>query len=522
MVVKPATLAIWHPTNFANSRERLIFWACLIILLAATALRFVALGRQSFWTDELFSVYWAKAGSGFMLVHLWDETSPPLYYLVLEAWMLVFGDGEAAVRLLSALLSALTVPVVYLLGKNVFGRQAGVIAALLYAFSYWHLYYAQEARGYALLNLSIALALLWLQGVIAELRRGALPLEAAISQYGIGFLLAAVVSAYNHYVSIIAFVAIGVTVTLIWWRPFAFNRRFFMCFTVIGASSALLIAPTVFIAYAGSLSANIAWIARPSLRHVVRIALGTPDGPRGFQVLSEGIEGILWAALLVYGAWKHRNSMSLFLVYLFPTIGFGVLVFVSFISPILLTRTAMWISIPVYIGLAGAVSAVGQGSMRRLIIGIILLASLISASGYFVNSRKEDWRSRVHEIAEDVSNQDLVILGHDTPAIAFLYYQGTNALPLLRRWPGNVTTADILDEHATGIRPISDGEIAIAQGTRRPILFISRTCAVPIGFDPTKVLFRPSDCPPSALMRQIGGLKKGGFLAHRSPLQERR
>jgi hypothetical protein len=80
----------------------------------------------------------------------------------------------------------------------------------------------------------------------------------------------------------------------------------------------------------------------------------------------------------------------------------------------------MWISIPVYIGLAGSVSAVGQGSMRRLIIGIILLASLISASGYFVNSRKEDWRSRVHEIAEDVSNQDLVILGHDTPAIAFL------------------------------------------------------------------------------------------------------
>lgn len=502
MVIKPATFAIRHLTKFAHSRERLIFWACLVILLAATALRFVALGRQSLWTDELFSVYWAKAGAGFMLAHLRDETNPPLYYLMLEAWMLVFGDGEAVVRLLSALLSALTVPVVYLLGKNAFGRRAGVIAALLYAFSYWHLYYAQETRGYALLNLSFALTLLCLQGVIAELRRGARPLEAALSQHGIGFLLAAVASAYNHYVSIVIFLAIGVTVTLIWWRPFAFDRRFFMCFTIIGASLAFLIGPTVVIAHAERHSANIAWIAQRPLGQTgeIILGLGMPYGGSGFQALLEGKEVILWAALLVYGAWKHRDGMPLFFVYLFPVIGFGILVLVDYlVSPILIRRTVMWISIPVYIGLAGAVSAVAQSSTRRLIIGIILMASLISASGYFVNSgakEGEDWRSWVPEIDKLVSSQDLVILGSDTPATAFLYYHGANVPPLLRRWPANVTALDILDEHATGIRLISDGEIAIAPETHRPILFISMRCEVPIGLDRTKlkVLLRRSDC----------------------------
>jgi mannosyltransferase len=457
-----------------RSRHDLVLCVSLLALLAATALRFIALGRQSLWTDELFSVYWARAGAGFMFAHFWNETNPPLYYLILEVWMRVFGDGEAAVRLLSALLSAITVPVVYLLGKNMFGRQAGSIAALLYALSYWNLYYAQEARGYALLYLTFALALQCVQGIVAELRRGTPPLSAALGGHGIGFLLAAVASAWIHYVSIVIFGALGATITLIWWRPFAFDRRFLTCFAIVGVSAALLIAPTMFIAVVGSHSADISWIARSSLRGLAALAMGAPEEGGWFRRVSEGAAVILWAPLLVYGAWKHREGMPLFLAYLFPAIGFGILVFVSFISPILLNRTAMWISIPIYLGVAGAVSAVKHASARRLITGIILLSNLVSACGYFVYSRKEPWRSQIPEIAARVSGQDLVILGRDTPAIAFLYYHGAGVLPVLRRWPANNTASDILDEHATGIRPISSDEITTALSAGRSIHFISR------------------------------------------------
>jgi hypothetical protein len=376
-----------------------------------------------------------------------------------------------------------------------FGRQAGGLTALLFATSYWHLKYAQEARGYALLNLSFTLALLCLLGIVAELRRGTQPLSAALGGYGIGFLLAAVACAYTSYVSIVIFGALGATMALIWWRPLAFDRRFLTCFAIVGASAALLIAPTFFIAVAESHSANISWIVRPSLRGLGALATGTPEVNGWLQAFPKGTAIILWAPLLVYGAWKHREGMPLFLAYLFPAIAFGILVFVSFISPILLNRTAMWISIPIYLGLAGAVQAVKHASARQLITGLILLSNLVLVGGYFLyGAGEEPYRSRIPEIAAKVSGQDLVVLGSDTPAIAFLYYHGEGVVPVLRRWPANLTAADTLDEHATGIRPISSDEITTALRGGRPILFISRKCTVPVDFDPTKVLFRPPYC----------------------------
>jgi uncharacterized membrane protein len=469
-------------------------------MLAATALHFVALGRQSLWHDEFFSVYWAGDGDHFTLTHLLDETNPPLYYVLLRWWIGLFGNSARAIRFLSAIFSALTVPVVYRLGRTMFGRQAGVLAVLLSTISYWGLFYAQEARGYALLYLAFALALLCMHGIVAELKLGVRSRKSVLAAYGLGFVLAACACAWTHYASIVVLAALGLTVALIWWRPFAFDRRFLICFAIIGACAAILLAPTVFLAGAESHDANLSWIGRPTIRETTLTLLGTPEVTewvgdfQSFRRYSQAAALILWVPLLIYGAWRYRKGARFWLVYAFPVISFGVLLAVSFVSPVLLNRTAMLAFVPLCLGIAGALTAVRFAPLRWLLIGIVLLANVGSAAGYFVYGINEPWRARIPEITAGLSDNAVVILGSDTPATAFLYYGRKDVVPLLRRYPANITSSDKLDAEVTGIKPITDAEITAAIRAGKQILFISRSCDVPGVIATSSVFFRPQPC----------------------------
>ena len=85
-----------------------------------------------------------------------SESAPPLYYALAWVWTQVTGTGEFGLRSLSALAGVATVPVAYLLGAELRGRRAGLMAAALVAVNPMLLWYSQEARAYALLVLLCA------------------------------------------------------------------------------------------------------------------------------------------------------------------------------------------------------------------------------------------------------------------------------------------------------------------------------------------------------------------------------
>ena len=77
-------------------------------------MRLYEIGSKGLWLDEAFSIWMARQPVPQILSWLVRiDQHPPLYYLLLHQW-LRFGEGEAAVRALSALLSTLTIPVFYL------------------------------------------------------------------------------------------------------------------------------------------------------------------------------------------------------------------------------------------------------------------------------------------------------------------------------------------------------------------------------------------------------------------------
>ena len=85
------------PTKRSTS---LLLWATVLV---AAALRLIALGRKSFWLDEIASVAISRRPSPVFWHFLWhDEGNMALYYVLLKPW-LHFGYAEATVRLLSVI-----------------------------------------------------------------------------------------------------------------------------------------------------------------------------------------------------------------------------------------------------------------------------------------------------------------------------------------------------------------------------------------------------------------------------------
>lgn len=118
-------------------------WLLLAVILVAAALRWVGLDR---WPPGL---HFDEAVYGLMAKEILAGARPvyfpaytgrePLYMYVMAAMFAAIGPTAYAIRLTSAFIGVLTVPLTYALGRALYGRRAGLVAAALLAVSYWHI-----------------------------------------------------------------------------------------------------------------------------------------------------------------------------------------------------------------------------------------------------------------------------------------------------------------------------------------------------------------------------------------------
>jgi 4-amino-4-deoxy-L-arabinose transferase-like glycosyltransferase len=120
------------------------------ILIFSGVLRIINL-NQSVWLDEATTALTTALTlrqffSGFIV----SDFHPPLYYLLIKFWVMIFGSSEVSVRIPSLLFSVGSVYLTYLVAKKLFDEKAGLIAAILIAVNGLSVYYAQEARSYSM------------------------------------------------------------------------------------------------------------------------------------------------------------------------------------------------------------------------------------------------------------------------------------------------------------------------------------------------------------------------------------
>jgi mannosyltransferase len=170
------------------------WWPLAAVLALGAVLRLATLDLQSFWYDEAFTpVHVLHTGLGATLravVH--TENSPPLWYLIAWADVRLFGDGEVALRLPSALAGVATIAVAWGIGAELAGRRCALFAAALTAVGPLFVWFSQEARVYALFTLTGGLALL----CFLRARREPTPVRMA------AFALAGALALVTHYFAV--------------------------------------------------------------------------------------------------------------------------------------------------------------------------------------------------------------------------------------------------------------------------------------------------------------------------------
>ena len=175
--------------------------ASLATLVAGALVLRLALTGRSLWFDEFITVQKAGQSLSALVENLADDVHPPLYYVLLHAWMDLLGHTPLAVRGLSIAWSAVTIVAVWGWSREAFPRTSGLPAATLAAFAPFSVWYATEARMYAQIFALTALAgwLAW-----RTFARGPQPLTVA------ALTTTLVALALTHYFALLFVGSLGV------------------------------------------------------------------------------------------------------------------------------------------------------------------------------------------------------------------------------------------------------------------------------------------------------------------------
>ena len=146
----------FHDNNRVLRRYCCPYLFAVLIMFAGLFLRMCTLHEQSVWNDEYVSVayldapHWSAFQDGYKQ-H--DRYMPPVYYAMLYGWARLAGNSAWMLRMLSVLISIVSLCLVYVIGKHLFGSGGALCAMTLFAFSPQQIYHAQGIRCYSLVVL---------------------------------------------------------------------------------------------------------------------------------------------------------------------------------------------------------------------------------------------------------------------------------------------------------------------------------------------------------------------------------
>lgn len=171
--------------------------ALSLVLVSGSILRFYNLGNSIFYWDEpLHSVRIAAQSLRFVLAH--NDASA--FFALLVHLLLPLGKLEIMARLPSAIFGVGTIIAIYLLGKNLFSKREGLIAAFFVSFSPLLIRYSQYSRAY---SVYIFLSLLSLFFFLKST-------EANRTKHWIAYGLATILSLYNHMFALFLLPVFGI------------------------------------------------------------------------------------------------------------------------------------------------------------------------------------------------------------------------------------------------------------------------------------------------------------------------
>jgi len=403
---------------------RAVVAGLLGLLGVAALLRFFELGHDSLWVDEAFSDKIASVGG----LDIFDQATsadpnPPLYYVILHWWIAAFGDSEAALRSLSAVVGIALVFVVFKLGERLGGSKVGLIAASRAAVSEFLVHYSQEARVYSLVALLTAGSYYFFLELLDDPRVSVVALYVFVT----GALLYAHVYGLFVLAAQIAYVAVAVAVRRDWIRA-----------PDLKPIAVALAAPTVlaipwFVIFVGHVRAEVkdtdeaklSWLGKPSIGELPGAFSGYAGSRGALLVVALALLVVAFLGLRKDGRSGIRRvvedrRVAMLLLWI------AVPILVPFAISLVVTPIYLFkYTIPAAIGfyLLVALALVSLGARAGLVAGAVVAVAFLSVTvRYYGDSKTEDWRNAAAYLTRNAKPGDAVVFDSSVGRTAFDYY----------------------------------------------------------------------------------------------------
>jgi hypothetical protein len=387
------------------------------MLIGAVALGF-RIGWQDYWWDEHVTLMFSRMGWHELVVGSWGlDTHRPVYYALQKAWNDVFGGSVTAVRSLPATLHLLMIPLFYLAARQMRGNAVALIAVLILATSPIFVAQGREIRMYALMNLCLSAALLCALCLAGRFRAGKIEMSGGVALLWTGMVLGLAAGFYAHSI------AIFVTVLFALWILGAIALRLYPLAILwqaipFGLLYCLLILPALlpFFSHFGSTLGEGFWVPEPSFDYVYgQFAAAYPYSKWAKPVV---------LVLFLIGLWRLRKTPDLALLLALIVIGLPTIVLaVSYLKPIFMTRVIGWSSLVATLPIALAVAELPR--LPRIVAAIGVATAQLAALMAFYPPAPEhpplvDFRAQFEQF--DPARDVLVIGAQKTePALRWYY-----------------------------------------------------------------------------------------------------
>lgn len=380
-----------QPPTLALSATRLL----LIFVLIAAVSRFLYVGQRSLSHHEISSLMFVRLDWHSFWRLVWQGDGNMIFYHLLLRFWLLLGYTQIVGRALSVLAGVATVPSMYVLGKRLFGRRTGLVAAFVLAVSPSHILASQWIRAYSLELLLIVLSILFFVRAVEE----------GGPRTWIVYALMASLAVYCHWYAVLIIVAQWLAIlflprTRIPWKPLSATALLV----------AALLGPAIYYVVRHNVG-HFDWIERPRLIELYHLAnfLAAAGGKiPGDVVLAFSLAALVTSAVLLKrsasGSPEGWHYALLFTCLLFPPVAAFLF---SYYKPIFIHRYLI-IVLPAFLLLVAAGVAAWRASWPRDIAVVVALGfcTLCIARAY---APEEDWAGAMNYLIASMKPGDTVL-----------------------------------------------------------------------------------------------------------------
>lgn len=440
------------------------------LIILAVLLRAYKLGSQSAWWDDyngLLNLEGKSLWTSLAMARRYNPHGAPLYHVVQYFSTFIIGHSPIAQRWLSILFGIATIPLIYLLGRDTFGKKAGLIAVLCFALSPIHIYHDQSIRLYPLMAFLAAVSV---YALLRAVRGGGF-------RWWILNLLTNALIPWSHLLGTVLLVAEGCF--LLARLPFGMKSlRVWKQAIGWGIAQSILLVPLAIWLM------TMPWVPQNVFGHFkapgwwdIFLDLFADDAiGTGFQIvphggtwsfISQGMSDTLmsyrpWAdkgmeivcclgiaaaaVIALVACFRHKHQpkdspegvrtdavLLMLVLWAIPVLTLAVMSHLW--RPCTYPRYTIYSSIGLYVLIGGAIQAIPFVVLRSGAVAVVAALFAYQLSFTLPTAVRTDWMGTARQIRENASAQDIILVGGPGPANPhiniFAFNMGKTDLPIL-------------------------------------------------------------------------------------------